>query len=144
MKYQWKYEQLCDYTYNILPQQQIKPFLLEWLLPEWEADRDEFPDQIWTIEWLNALPKMNFTLQKLEITSIVPRDDLMNYSSEDYDFQSELLARIEDRKDSIQRGVSIEPIVVNSRGNELMDGYSRYFALLELWQKEIYAYVGSN
>jgi len=44
MKYEWRYEKLGDVTYNVLPQTQIKPFLMECVKREWEIDHSEFPD----------------------------------------------------------------------------------------------------
>jgi len=44
MKFKWKYRKLGDFTYNILPRTQIKPFLMEQLKREWETDHAEFPD----------------------------------------------------------------------------------------------------
>ena len=47
----WTYQRLGDFTYNLLPEDQIKPFLLEWLKKEWEIDHAEASDEPWTIEW---------------------------------------------------------------------------------------------
>ena len=40
------------------------------------------------------------------------------------------------------RGVSIEPLLVNRNGFELMDGYTRYTVLKRYEQEEVYAYLG--
>jgi len=43
---------------------------------------------------------------------------------------------------SVLRGVSIEPLVVNHAGTQLMDGYTRYLLLNRYNQQDVYAYVG--
>ena len=72
MKYQWEYRKLGDFVFNVLPQAQIKPFLLEWIKREWEIDHAEFPDQSWTLEWLGLLPRMHFDLEVLQLADIHP------------------------------------------------------------------------
>ena len=44
--------------------------------------------------------------------------------------------------ESLLRGVSIAPLLVNRRDFELMDGYTRYMVLKKYEQTEVYAYVG--
>ena len=43
-------------------------------LREWEVDHNEAPDEEWTVEWMNILPKMEFALETLKLDSIHPRD----------------------------------------------------------------------
>ena len=142
MKFKWKYRKLGDFTYNILPRTQIKPFLMEQLKREWETDHAEFPDQYSTIEWLALLPQMEFSLEILGLGEINLRQDVMSYRNDTYDFMTSLRERANERKESLLRGVSIEPLVVNGDGMELMDGYTRYIVLKEYQQENVYAYVG--
>ncbi len=143
MRWSWIYRRLGDFTYNLLPEAQIKPFLMEWLKKEWEIDHGEAPDEPWTVEWLDLLPKMEFSLQVLEIENIKPRPDLMGHKTITYDFMAELMERAAEREESLLRGVSTEPLVVNLDGLELMDGYTRYIVLQRHSQKQVYAYVGT-
>ncbi|HJR79490.1 MAG TPA: hypothetical protein VJ821_05410 [Anaerolineales bacterium] len=106
---------------------------------EWEFDRQEAPEERWTVEWMNILPKMEFALEILPLDAIHPRPDLMMVE----DFQTSLRERAHEREESMLRGVSIEPLLVNRNGFELMDGYTRYTVLKRHGQKEVYAYVGS-
>ena len=142
IQYEWQYLKLGDFTYNILPELQIKPFLMEYLKREWEIDHIEFPDQAWTLEWLDLLSRMEFALKIVRLEEICLRQELMNYRSDTYDFIASLRERADERKESFLRGVSLEPLVVNGDNMELMDGYTRYIVLKEYRQKYIYAYVG--
>lgn len=142
MRWSWRYVQLGDFTYNILPEGEIKPFLMEWLVREWEIDHREAPDQPWIVEWLDALPEMAFSLEILGLEDVRPRPDLMNHKTPAYDFMEELLERAAEREESLLRGVSTEPIIVNRDGFELMDGYTRYMIFHKYDQKQVYAYVG--
>ena len=145
MEFHYKYKKLGDFTYNILTDlNDINRFLTYWLTKEWQADCEEDSAQAWTFEWLALLPQMSFSLEVLKLTSINPRADLMNYRTETYSFAKELQARAEERQESMLRGVSIEPIVVNQSGLELMDGYTRYTVLEKYQQTEVYAYVGKK
>jgi len=141
-KYNWEYRKLGNFTYNILQKSQIKPFLMEYIKPEWEIDHAEFPDQRWTIEWLALLPKMEFTLEILELGDIHLRQDLMDYKTDTYDFISSLRKRANEREESFLRGVSTEPLVINRDDMELMDGYTRYIVLQDHHQERAYAYLG--
>ncbi len=141
--FEFEYRKLGDFTYNVLTNpQDIRNFLNEWLLKEWSDDHEEFPDQSWTVEWLEMLPKMEFTLEVLEFDAINPRAELMGYHSKSYDFREELQVRAKERKESLLRGVSTEPLVVNRNGLELMDGYTRYTVLKKHRQQNVLAYVG--
>ena len=143
MKYEWRYRKLGDVTYNVLPEAQIKPFLMDWVRREWEGDHAEFPDQPWTLEWLNLLPRMDFALQTLNLSDITLRTDLMAHKTPTYDFLDELTERVQEREESFHRGVSCEPLVVNRKGLELMDGYTRYMVLKKHGQEKVLAYVGT-
>ena len=144
IKYEWEYRKLGDFTYNVLPQSQIKPFLMELLKAEWETDHTEYPDQNSTIEWLELLPQMNFTLEILGLGDIRLRKDVMDYRTDTYDFKASLRQRANERKESFLHGVSTEPLVVNRDGMELMDGYTRYMILRDYQQEKGYAYVGQT
>ena len=143
-RYNWEYRKLGNFTYHVLPQSQIKPFLMEHIIREWETDHAEFPDQISTIEWLTLLPKMEFTLEILELGDIRLRQGVMDYKTDAYDFKTSLRQRANEREESFLRGVSTEPLVVNRDGMELMDGYTRYIVLQDHQQERVYAYVGQT
>ena len=108
-------------------------------MPEWENDHYEAPKETWTVEWMNSLPKMEFALETIELDDIHPQAELMSVE----DFQISLKERADEREESMLRGVSIEPLLVNRNGFELMDGYTRYTVLKRYQQKEVYAYIGS-
>jgi hypothetical protein len=57
-------------------------------------------------------------------------------------FHRELKERADEREESVLRGISIEPLLINQDGFELLDGYTRYTVLKRYEQKEVYAYVG--
>ena len=134
------YRKLGDFTYNVLPDPiTIKAYLMKWIMREWEMDHNEAPDEEWTVEWMNILPKMEFALEMLKLESIHPRADLMSVE----DFLASLKERADEREESILRGISIGPLLINQNGMELMDGYTRYVVLKRHAQKEVYAYVGS-
>lgn len=143
MKYEWQYRKFGDFTYNVLPRSQIKPFVLEWIKREWEVDHAEFPDQPWTIEWLDLLRHMEFELEELNMADIRLRPELMSYRTEADDFQVSLAARAREREESLLRGVSTEPLLVNREGWELIDGYTRYMVLKKHKQSKVLAYVGT-
>ena len=141
--FEFEYRKLGGFTYNILANKEdVYPFLLQWIGQEWQSDHEEFPDQIWTIEWLKLLPQMTFSLETLDLKAIKPRADLMGHQTESYSFIEELTARAKDRELSMLRGVSIEPLLINEDGLELMDGYTRYQVLQKYGQEKVYAYVG--
>jgi len=136
----FEYRKLGDFTYNVLPDPiTIKAYLMKWMLREWEMDHNEAPDEEWTVEWMNILPKMEFALEILKLEGIHPHADLMSVE----DFQTSLKERADEREESMLRGVSIEPLLINRNGMELMDGYTRYTVLQRHAQKDVYAYVGS-
>ena len=140
MRFSFEYHKLGDFTYHVLPDPlTIKDYLMKWIMREWEFDHNEAPDEKWTVEWMNVLPKMEFALEIIELEGIHPRSDLMSVE----DFQTSLKERANDRDESMLRGVSIEPLLINRNGSELMDGYTRYMVLKRHAQKDVYAYVGS-
>lgn len=135
----FEYRKLGDFTYNILSDPgEIKSYLLKWIMSEWESDHREAPEEHWTVAWMEALPKMEFTLQVIRLEDICPNADLWNVE----EFQTSLRERADEREESILRGISIEPLLVNRQGFELMDGYTRYLVLKRYEQKEVYAYMG--
>lgn len=141
--FQYEYKKLGSFTYNILADSNdIERFLTFWLMREWKADHEEDSAQVWTLQWLELLPQMNFSLDVMKLKDINLRADLMNYETETYSFARELQLRAEEREESMLRGVSIEPLVVNQSSLELMDGYTRYLVLKKHRQTEVYVYVG--
>jgi hypothetical protein len=107
-------------------------------MQEWESDYNQAPEEHWTVEWMNILPRMDFELAIIQLDRIRPNADLMGVE----DFQRGLKERADEREESILRGISIEPLLVNGNSFELMDGYTRYTVLKRYSQKEVYAYVG--
>jgi hypothetical protein len=137
------YKKLGNFIYNIIGNEEdINPFLAKWLGREWRIDNREQLDQAWTKDWLTQLPNLNFKLAIVNIEKITPKKELMNYKKGDHSFRDKLMERVEEREESILRGVSIEPLVVRQSDMELMDGYTRYFVLKKLGKKKVYAYVG--
>ncbi len=134
------YRKLGDFTYHVINDPlEIKKHLLIWILREWEIDHNQAPDEIWTVEWMNALPKMEFALETVPLSKIQPRADLMGV----HQFQIDLEQRAREREESVLRGVSIEPLLINRDGFELMDGYTRYMIFKKYNQLEVYAYMGT-
>lgn len=136
----FEYHKLGDFTYHvIIDPNDIKDHLMKWIMREWESDHNEAPHEHWTVEWMNVLPKMDFKLEIVRIEDIHPNTDLMSMGQ----FQIELKERADEREEAILRGVSIEPLLINRAGFELMDGYTRYVVLKRCRQREVYAYVGT-
>ena len=139
------YKKFGGFTYNIIENQEdIKPFLLKWIGKEWRQDMAEFPDQSWSVEWMDLLLGMNFYLVKLDINKIMLRPELMTYKNDSYNFVEELQGRAEEMEESILRGSSIEPLLVNGKNMELMDGYTRYTILKKHNEENIYVYLGKK
>lgn len=137
--FSFEYRKLGDFTYNVLSNPgEIKFYLLKWIMSEWEFDHNEAPEEHWTVAWMEALPRMEFTLQVIHLGDICPNADLWSAA----EFQKGLQERADERELSMLRGVSIEPLLVNRHGFELMDGYTRYTVLRRYKQNEAYAYVG--
>ena len=138
--FSFEYRKLGDFTYHVLSNPvEIKTYLMKWIMREWEFDHNEAPDEHWTVKWMNSLPQMEFKLEIIHLEKIHPNADLMSVE----EFQSSLKERADEREESILRGISIEPLLINRDGFELMDGYTRYTVLKRYRQKEVYAYVGS-
>jgi hypothetical protein len=141
MEFPFEYRPFGKFTYHILTDPlTIKAYLMKWIMKEWKFDHNEAPEEHWTVEWMNVLPKMEFTLEILTLDEIHPNSDLFSVE----DFQRELKERADEREEAMLRGVSIEPLLVNRNGLELMDGYTRYTVLKRHEQKEAYAYVGTT
>jgi hypothetical protein len=137
----FEYRRLGDIAYHVLADPAaIRELLLQWILPEWESDHREAPHEIWTVEWMERLPRMTFTLAALDLASIRPRADLMRAPG----FRASLEQRADERDQAVLRGVSIEPLLVDRQGLELMDGYTRYTVLHRRRQKQVYAYIGGK
>jgi len=140
MEFAFEYRKLGDFTYHVLSNPiEIKTFLMKWIMREWESDHNEAPDEHWTVAWMNILPGMEFALEIIRLDDIHPNADLMSVE----DFQRSLRERADEREESILRGISIEPLLINRQGFELMDGYTRYTVLKRYQQQKVYAYVGS-
>ena len=134
------YRKLGDFTYHVLEDpNQIKAYLMRWIMREWEFDHNETPDEHWTVSWMEALPKMEFALEVIRLDEICPNPDLMSVE----EFQRSLRERADEREESMLRGISIEALLVNRNGFELMDGYTRYTVLKRYKQPEVYAYLGT-
>jgi len=102
----FKYKKLANFFFHIVGNKnKIKPFLLSWIGKEWQCDHEEFPDQKWTIEWLNLLHDMKFKLIVVELDNINLREDLINYKSDDYNFLEELNSRVEEMEVSFYKEV---------------------------------------
>ena len=139
MFYPFEYRKLGDFTYHVITNpNDIRAHVMKWVMLEWESDHAQAPDEHWTVEWMNALPHMEFALEIVELKDVHPRADLMRVNQ----FQMELKERADEREEAILRGISIEPLLVNRNVFELMDGYTRYTVLKRYNQNKIYAYVG--
>lgn len=137
----FEYRRLSDFTYHVLSEpRDIKAYLLKWIMQEWEFDHEEAPEEHWTVAWMEALPKMEFVLELIRLDEIRPNADLMKGE----EFQRSLKERADEREESMLRGISIEPLLVNRNGFELMDGYTRYTVLKRYRQKEVYVYLGTE
>ena len=140
MEFPFEYRTLGKFTYNVLTDPTtIKAYLIKWIMKEWESDHNKAPDEHWTVEWMNVFPSMEFALEIVHLDDIRPNADLFSVE----EFQRELKERADDREESMLRGVSIEALLVNRNGFELMDGYTRYTVLKRHRQQEVYAYVGT-
>ena len=140
MIFPFEYRKLGEFTFHVISDPaEIKMYLMKWIMREWESDHNEAPEEHWTVKWMNTLPQMEFILQIINLDDINPNVDLMSVE----DFQRSLKERADEREESILRGISIEPLLINRDGFELMDGYTRYAVLKRYEQKEVYAYVGS-
>jgi hypothetical protein len=135
----FEYRRLGDFTYHILSDpKEIKAYLMKWIMREWEFDHNQAPGEHWTVAWMHALPQLDFALEMMRLGDICPNPDLMGVE----EFWASLKQRADEREEAMLRGVSIEPLLVNRQGLELMDGYTRYTVLSRHAQEEVYAYVG--
>jgi hypothetical protein len=135
----FEYRRIGDFTYHILSDpKEIKAYLMKWILREWESDHIQAPGEHWTVAWMDTLPRLEFALRVIRLGDICPNTDLMSVE----EFQTSLKERADEREEAMLRGVSIEPLLVNGQGFELMDGYTRYTVLSRYEQEEVYAYVG--
>jgi hypothetical protein len=139
-QFPFEYRRLGDFTYHVLTDpDHIKAYVMIWIMKEWEHDHKESPNEHWTVEWMNILPTMKFSLEVVHPGEIHPHPDLMSVEK----FLVSLQERSNEREESILRGISIEPLLVNREGFQLMDGYTRYTVLKKYQQTEVYAYIGS-
>ena len=139
-QFPFEYRKLGDFTYHVLTEpDHIKAYVMIWIMKEWESDHKEAPDEHWTVEWMNALPAMKFSLEVVDPGEIRPHPDLMSVDK----FLASLQERANEHEESMLRGVSIEPLLVNANGFQLMDGYTRYTVLKKYQQTQVYAYVGA-
>ena len=135
----FEYCRLGDFTYHLLSDPaDIKRHLTKWILREWELDHNEAPQEYWTVEWMQVFPEMEFTLEVVRLEEIHPHPDLWRVEA----FQASLKERADDREWSVLRGVSIEPLLIDQNGFQLMDGYTRYVVLNRYNQTDVYAYIG--
>jgi hypothetical protein len=140
LTFPFAYRKLGGFTYHVLDDpDQIKSYLMKWILREWESDHNEAPEEHWTVAWMTTLPKMEFALGVIRLDDICPNTDLMSMEN----FQRELKERADEREESILRGMSIEPLLINRSGFELMDGYTRYTVLKRYHPQDVYAYLGT-
>ena len=139
----FKYVPLGNFTYHVIDNPHyIKDYLLHWIIREWRKDRQDFPDQPWIRQWMDVLPQMEFSLEVIRMATIQLRDDLMNYVAPGHSFCESLAERSRDMEESILRGSSIEPLLIDDRTTELMDGYTRHSVLKKYNAGNVYAYVG--
>jgi hypothetical protein len=135
----FQYVKLGDFTYHILTDPGfIKNHLTKWILREWKQDHNEAPEEHWSVAWIRIFPQLEFSLEIVGLREIRPHPDLWNLQK----FQDELRERANEREWSMLSGVSIEPLIVNHRWLQLMDGYTRYVALNRYDQTDVFAYVG--
>lgn len=135
----FRYHKLGDFTYHVITDpDDIKKHVMKWIMHEWELDHIEAPHEHWTVEWMEALPQMEFSLKIIQLEDICLHPDLMRVE----EFQASLQERADEREEAMLRGVSIEPLLIDRDHFELMDGYTRYTVLKRYKQREVYAYVG--
>jgi len=140
VQFPFEYRQLGDFTYHALTDpRDIKTLVMQWIMREWESDHNEAPHERWTVEWMNVLPRMEFSLEIVKLDDVHPHPDLMRVE----EFISSLKERADEREEGMLRGISCEPLLINRDGFQLMDGYTRYTVLKRHDQKVVYAYVGT-
>jgi len=140
VQFPFEYRQLGYFTYHALTDpRDIKALVMQWIMREWESDHNEAPHERWTVEWMNVLPRMEFSLEIVKLEDIHPHPDLMRVE----EFIASLKERADEREEGMLRGISCEPLLINRDGFQLMDGYTRYVVLKRHDQKVVYAYVGT-
>src|SRR5919108_3930499 len=96
MEFSFEYRKLGDLTYHVLTDpNEIKSYLMKWIMREWELDHNEAPNEHWTVAWMEALPSMEFTLEGVHLEEICPNTDLMSVD----DFQKSLKERADEREE---------------------------------------------
>ena len=141
MDFPFEYRKFGNFTYHVLSDpRDIKDYLMKWIMREWVFDHNQTPDENWTVAWMERLPRMEFTLEIIRLAGIRPNADLWRVE----EFQTSLKERADEREEAMLRGVSIEPLLVDRDGFELMDGYTRYTVLNRYAQKEAFAYLGTT
>jgi hypothetical protein len=136
--------ELDGFRYHVLEKlADIAAFVRRWHRQEWETDHREFSDQPWTLRWLADLDGLSFNLTVMPLDRIYIRSDIMAYERDGYSFAVSLQRRAEATRQAIERGASIEPLLVRAGDNELMDGYARYTALKLLGARRAYVYAGA-
>lgn len=114
----------------------IGDFVRTSLRREWEADlRGEGKDPA-SDSWLAGLPGRRWALRVLGVEEIRTESEYMNS------------ARLAERRRELRRaievyGAVIWPVVVQGKGNLLVDGFCRFTTLRELGVPRVYAYVSS-
>lgn len=138
--FSFEYRKLGDFTYHVLADPaDIKAYLMKWIMREWESDHNQAPEEHWTVKWMKALAHMEFRLEIIPLSEICPNTDLMSVE----EFRTSLEERANEREESMLRGISVEPLLVDRQGFELMDGYTRYTVLERYNQGEAYVYIGT-
>src|SRR5262245_53339147 len=101
MQFPFEYRKLGDFTYHVLSDpDNIKAYVMIWIMREWESDHKQAPDEHWTVEWMNVLPKMQFSLEVIDPGEIHPHPDLMSVDA----FLKSLEERANEREESMLRG----------------------------------------
>jgi hypothetical protein len=78
----FEYRRLGDFTYHVgLEPEVIRGILTRWIIPEMQVDHQVYPDQPWTVQWLQQIPALFFELVAIPLTDIHLRPDLMTYES---------------------------------------------------------------
>ena len=55
MSFSFEYRKLGDFAYNILSDpNEIKSYLMKWIMREWESDHSQAPEEYWTVSWMES------------------------------------------------------------------------------------------
>src|SRR4026207_2316095 len=69
--HRFEYRKLGDFTYHIISDSNdIREYMMKWIMREWESDHNQAPHEHWTVEWMRVLPKMDFILEVLHLEDI--------------------------------------------------------------------------